>query len=121
MTQLRKFPDDISNYFDEIEKGIGKRGSSFSNLDAVSHDGDKPERFLFREFKHESEDLDPAQKWALEGLARLPRCTVLVIRKLNSGIIELSVFMPKRNKWHKKTITVSEYQSKIKHWWFPDA
>lgn len=30
MTQFRKDPSAISNYFDEVERGIGKRGSTFT-------------------------------------------------------------------------------------------
>ena len=91
MTQLRKHRDAISNYFDQIERGIGKRGSTFTDVDAVSHDGDT-RRFLFREFKQDGERLDPAQRWVLRELAHLPGCTVWFVRKRDDGRIGWAVF-----------------------------
>lgn len=56
MTQSRSKPDSISNWLDDILDGIGKRGSSFTDVDwishnlYVSHDGGAPDdhRFLFK-------------------------------------------------------------------------
>lgn len=113
MTQLRKFRDSISNYFDEIERGVGHRGSTFTDVDAVSHDA-QTRRFLFREFKEDGEALDKAQAWTLRELAGLPRCTVWFVRRRDDGLIGFAVFgegQPERE------ITVAEYRARLLRWW----
>lgn len=112
MSQLRKFRDSISNYFDEIERGVGKRGSTFSDVDAVSHDMET-RRFLFREFKEDGELLDKAQMWILRDLAKLPRCTVWVVRRNGDGVILFE---------HEPysvgvAIGVDEYRARLSAWW----
>ena len=118
MTQLRKFRDNVSNYFDDIERGIGKRGSSFTDVDALSHDGDTG-RFLFREFKVDGETLDKAQEWTLTELSWLDKCTVWLVRKRADGMIGWAVFRAE-GVTPEKPITVREYQRRLKQWWFPE-
>ena len=119
MTQLRKFRDNVSNYFDEIERGIGKRGSSFMDVDAVSHDGDTG-RFLFREFKIEGEPLHEAQEWVLRELARLPRCTVWLVRKRADGMIGWASIGADWKVPPEEPLTVRQYQHRLEWWWFHD-
>lgn len=113
MTYLRKFPDAISNYFHEIELGVGKRGSTFTDVDAVSHDGET-RRFLFREFKQDGEALCKAQRWVLSDLACLPGCTVWFVRRLDSGLIGWAQFGSGRPE---VPITVTEYRRLLACWW----
>ena len=118
MTQLRKFRDSVSNYFDEIERGIGKRGSSFTDVDALSHDGDTG-RFLFREFKVEGEPLDKSQEWTLTDLSWLDKCTVWLVRKRADGMIGWAEINAE-GATPEEPITVREYQRRVKQWWFPE-
>ena len=116
MTQLRKFRDAISNYFDDVLRGIGKRDSSFMDMDAVSHDKDTG-RFLFMEFKEPGEALHPATRMVLKDLAGLPRCTVWFVRRLEDGQIGLGEFGSGRRE---ETLSVCEFQQRYRRWWFPD-
>ena len=112
MTQLLKFPDAISNYFDRILRGIGKRGSSFSNVDAISHDGDT-HRFLVQEFKTEYERIQPGQHWMLRDLAALPQhFTVWHVVKRDDGAIGFAEFGSEL-----RVITVDEYRARFTAWW----
>ena len=113
MTQRRNNRDAISNYFDKIEKGIGKRGSSFTDVDGMSHDRDG-HKFLFREFKENGELLDAHQREALCALARLPNCTVWFLRKRGGGFIEFGVFGSGKLA---EIITEEEYRSRLRVWW----
>lgn len=113
MTQLRKYPHAISNFFDEIEKGLGKRGSTFTDIDGISHDKDT-KRFLFREFKQPNERLHPAQRMVLRDLAGLPRCTVWFLRRLRDGRIGFAQFGSGRLE---EAITVEEYRARVRRWW----
>lgn len=113
VTQLRKFRDAVSNYFDEIERGIGKRGSTFTDVDAVSHDKDTG-RFLFREFKIDGEPLTRAQRWTLSELATLPRCTVWFVRRRDDGRIGWALFGSGRQEI---VISVEEYRARLQCWW----
>lgn len=113
MTIYRKDPFAISNFFHEIEDGIGKRGSSFTDIDGVSHDIDT-KRFLFREFKQPGERLHPAQRLVLRDLAHLPRCTVWFLRRLENGGIGFGHFRSGRREEH---IQVDEYRRRLKCWW----
>ena len=113
MTYRRNDPDRISNYFDRLERGIGKRGSSFIDIDACTHDADTG-RFLFREFKREGEPLDKAQRWTLAELARLPRCTVWFVRILPEHRIGWAQF---GSGLREEVITESEYQQRFRSWW----
>lgn len=111
MTQLRKFRDSISNYFDELEKGIGKRGSSFMDIDAVSHNADTG-CFLFREFKEDGEPLGKGQRWTLRALSGLPRCTVWLVRRLNGGMLGFAV-----SGKPEEVISEEEYRRRLRLWW----
>jgi hypothetical protein len=115
MSQLRKFPQAISNYFDDVERGVGKRGSTFTDVDAVSHDKDT-KRFLFREFKHETEPLSAAQRWVLQDLAGLPRCTVWLVRRLGDGLIGWAQFGVGQTE--EEVITEVEYCRRLFAWWY---
>lgn len=115
MTQLRKDPDAISNYFDELLRGIGKRGSTFTDIDAVTHDKDTG-RFLFQEFKQPTERLHPAQAMMLRDLARVPVFTVWLVRRLNAGRIGWIDFHGGRPQ-HEEIITEREYQARFGSWW----
>lgn len=113
MTQLRKFRDSISNYFDDLTRGLGKRESSFMDLDAVSHDKDTG-RFLFQEFKQPGELLHPAGRMVLRDLAKKPGCTVWFLRRLGSGQIGFGAFGSGRRQ---EVITELEYQRRFRCWW----
>lgn len=113
MTQLRKYRDAISNYFDELTRGIGKRDSSFMDVDAVSHDKDT-HRFLFQEFKQEGESLHPAQRMVLRDLAGLPRCTVWFVRRIEGGLIGWAEFGSGRLE---EIITEADYCERFRCWW----
>lgn len=113
MSQLRKFRDAVSNYFDEIERGIGPRGSTFTDVDAVSHDA-PTKRFLFREFKNGMEPLDKAQAWVCRDLATLDRCTVWFVRRRDDGLIGFAVF---GSGQPEAEITVDEYLDHLRRWW----
>jgi hypothetical protein len=112
MTVLRRDPGHINNYFNELESGLGHRGSSFSDIDGVSHDG-PTNRFLFREFKQDGEPLSAGQRRLLEGLALLPgcRCWYVMVRDRNtlvwsdmrSGEIDI--------------ISPQEYRYLVSDWW----
>jgi hypothetical protein len=118
MTQLRKFPHAISNYFDEIERGIGKRGSTFSDVDAISHDLDT-KRFLFREFKQPGELLHEPQRWLFRDLAGLSRCTVWLVRRMEDGQIGWAQFGVGQRC--EEVISVTEYQRRLFAWWYAPA
>lgn len=113
MTQLRKFRDSISNYFDNLTKGIGKRGSSFMDVDAVSHDKDTG-RFLFQEFKQDREDLHPATRMVLRDLAGLPKCTVWFVRRMDNGCVGWAAFGSGKTE---EVITEDEYCNRFRCWW----
>lgn len=112
MTQLRKCKCGISNHFDTILTGIGHRGSSFTDVDAVTHDA-RTHRFLFQEFKQEGEPVDPAQYRALKDLVAIPKhFTVWIVIKRHDGQIGWSAFgHPER------VISVVEYQARFAAWW----
>lgn len=113
MTQLRKYRDSISNYFDALTQGLGKRASSFMDVDAVSHDKDTG-RFLFQEFKQEGEALHPATRMVLRELADLPKCTVWFVRRLDNGCIGWAQF----GSGHvEEVITEQEYCARFRRWW----
>jgi hypothetical protein len=103
----------LSNYFDDALRGLGKRGSSFADVDAITHDGDT-NRFLFQEFKREGEVMSKGQKILLRGLARVNYLTVWCVRKRNDGRVD----------WYDvaaggdiRTMSVQEYQGRFAAWW----
>ena len=113
MTQRRNHFDAVSNYFDDIERGIGKRGSSFTDIDGMSHDRDG-DRFLFREFKTNGEQMDIHQYEALKALARLPKCTVWFLRKLGDGKIRFGAI---GSNEPGEIISEEEYKQRLRKWW----
>lgn len=116
MTQLRHCKCDNSNYFDRVLSGIGHRGSSFSDIDAITHDG-KTQRFLLQEFKREGEPRDQAQHWMLRDLAltlrKLPdHFTVWTVERRDDGRFGWAVYgQPSR------VITRDEYRGRFAAWW----
>lgn len=115
MTQLRKHRDAISNYFDDLVRGLGKRGSTFTDIDAVTHDKDTS-RFLFQEFKQADEPLHPAQAMVLRDLAGLPRCTVWFVRRVPNGRIGWMEYRPGAPQL-EEIITEREYKARFAAWW----
>lgn len=113
----KKCGDEIvSNYFDDVLAGLGKRGSSFSDVDAITHDGDT-NRFLFQEFKREGESMPRGQKMLLRGLARLDYLTVWVVRRRSDGLVD----------WYDvakggsiRVITLDEYRARFSAWWLAE-
>ena len=111
MTVYLKDPDNISNHFDKIFQGIGRRGSSFGNIDGLVHDA-FTQRFLFLEFKYENEIMKGGQKWALSELAKQPRTSVWLIRKFPEYYI-LTIF-PYQSP---SKVSVEELQLLFSRWW----
>lgn len=112
MTQLRFHPGSISNYFDTVLHGIGKRGSSFSDIDAVSHDLET-HRFLVQEFKREDEPMTQGQHWMLKDLAAIPKhFTVWHIVRRTDGMIGFATYGQAMG-----VISVTEYQDRFRRWW----
>ncbi len=117
MTQLRHCKCDNSNYFDRLLHGIGHRGSSFTDIDAVSHDM-KTQRFLIQELKREGEKRDRAQDSALLDFARTLKKIPdhftfwLVIRLHDERFVQWANYgdVPVR-------IAVAEYQARYRAWW----
>ena len=117
MTQLRCDKGAISNYFDRLVDGIGKRGSSFTDLDAVSHDMDD-DRILIQEFKQDGERLHPSQRMTLVALARRDGITVWFVRILGAGRIGFAEFGAGQLL---EVISESEYTDRFRRWWYPNA
>jgi len=114
VTQLRREPGAISNWFDELERGLGKRGSTFTNLDAISHDKDTG-RFLIREFKHCGESISRGQRWLLEELAKLPRCTAWILERRDPDHIVLTDLTTPAPA---VVLTRIEYRRHVRRWWY---
>jgi hypothetical protein len=103
----------ITNDLDEIERGIGRRGSSFMDFDAVSHDRDT-HRFLVRELKRPNEALDPAARETLMDVALEPRWTVWYLQLWSDGRIAWADM-----RWPDSidVLTVDEYRALLTLWW----
>lgn len=113
MTQLRKCKCDSSNILDTLEHGVGHRGSSFFDFDAVSHDG-PTHRFLVREIKRPHEKLDHAVRIALMDLALEPRWTVWFLCFMADGRIAwLDMLYPDS----MDVLTADEYRERLREWW----
>lgn len=120
MTQLRKrycphcgFDlDPISNRVDRILAGRGRRGSSFSNVDAVTHNRDS-QRFLFQEFKGPREEFPNGQHELIEALAALPQVSAWCVRLLEDGLVGWWDL----GSGSKDIITIEEYRSRFQGWW----
>lgn len=115
MTQLRRDPKAISNYFDELLHGIGHRGSSFTDIDAITHD-EKTGRFLVQEFKQNTERLSKGQYWMLRGLAKIPtHFTVWLVRRLEDGRVDWADARDAAGT--RRELSVEEYRAKFQEWW----
>lgn len=103
----------ISNELDEIERGIGLRGSSFMDFDAVSHDA-TTHRFLVRELKRPNEPLDKAARITLMDLALEPRWTVWYVQLWSDGTIAWADM-----RWPDSIdlISVEQYRALLASWW----
>lgn len=114
MTQLRRDTGALSNYFDRVLHGVGHRGSSFTDLDAITHDG-RTGRFLVQEFKQPSEKLSPGQRRLLEGLAALwPRFTVWYVQRWSDGQI---AWADMRAQESIDVLSEAEYRRRFEDWW----
>lgn len=115
MTQLRSQRGAISNFFDRVLSGIGHRGSSFMDIDAVTHDGSTG-RFLVQEFKQAGEAMTRGQYWMLRDLGtKLPsHFTVWMVRRLNDEQIE---WADASDEHSRCVLTVPEYRQKFSDWW----
>jgi hypothetical protein len=116
VTQLRHCKCDNSNHFDHVYDSIGHRGSSFSDIDGVSHDG-KTQRFLLQEFKREGERRDPAQHWMLSELTRtlqkLPQhFTVWIVERRTDGMYGWAEYGQPM-----QVITREELRARFRAWW----
>jgi len=107
-----KFRDSISNYFDRLLKGIGHRGSSFTDIDALTHD-EATDRFLFQEFKALGEELSVGQARYLKALARRDFITVWCVRRLGDGRVEWCDVATRE----RAVISEQDYRSKFAAWW----
>lgn len=112
MTQYRDQPDRISNYFDRVLKGVGKRGSSFTDVDAVTHDADT-DRFLFQEFKGPHGVLSRGQTLLLKALARKECVTVWCVRLREDGRLDWCDVASRR----LNVIDTGEYRQRFLRWW----
>lgn len=113
MTQLRKQKDAISNYFDGLLEGIGHRGSSFTDLDAVTHDM-RTGRILVQEMKQWGEKLNTGQRRTLQHLCSLPKFTVWVVVKRDDHRIGFADY---RRLPEFSVITEDEYRERFGAWW----
>lgn len=109
MTQLRRDQQAISNFFDRVLKGIGHRGSSFTDVDALTHD-EATDRFLFQEFKNADEQLNRGQARLLKGLARREFCTVWCVRRLDDRHVE---WCDVATAWNSDARRVSRQVSRV--------
>ena len=105
----------ISNYFNNLLDGIGHRGSSFTDIDAVSHDG-KTGRWLFQEFKGEHETLSYGQEWCVSAFTQHDRFTAWVVRKRDDGYIGWVEYRAGATL-NEERITVAEYKRRFSLWW----
>lgn len=117
MTIRHNESDDAhSNYFARLEEGIGHRGSSFTDIDAVSHDG-RTARFLFREFKGAREILSDGQKRVLMGLAELPRVTCWLVRRQPDNRLLVVEFHRGGIVTLPAEVSEDEYRALYRAWW----
>lgn len=103
----------VSNYFDALMAGIGKRGSTFSDVDAITHDKDG-DRYLFQEFKRAGEPMSKGQKRLLAGLKRRDFATVWCVRMRDDGQLDwFDVGVSKAIE----VISEGEYRRRVAAWW----
>ena len=113
MTIRRNEPEDAhSNYFNRLLNGIGARGSSFSDIDAYTHDR-RTDRILIQEFKWDGEELSGAQREGLVSLGKRHDVTVWCVRRRKDGLLDWWATTEPR----KAVITTDEYQARFGRWW----
>lgn len=112
MTIRRNDPDRLSNYFNALIDGIGHRGSSFTDVDACTHD-EATDRFLFQEFKGPDERLNRGQSRLLKGLSRKDYVTVWCVRKRADGQLDWCDVATRT----RHTISTAEYKARFRRWW----
>lgn len=127
MTQLLKDPAAISNHFDNLFNGLGKGGSSFTDIDglilipgirALIHNGRHFPRFFMLEFKNGTEKLSTSQNWTLRDFARMDGCSSLAIW-LKGSDDYLVRFYPGEEE---AQINGRALQKIIREWWdWPSA
>lgn len=127
MTQVRKkltCPycwneiEPVSNHFDLIFKGIGHRGSSFSDCDWITHDL-AGNRFLLMEFKRADEELSDGQELLLRGFAALPACSAIVVRWDTAKPYTVHWYN-KKGKRFSAIFTIDKLQNFYSRWWNKD-
>ncbi len=117
MTVLRRNTTAISNYFDRITRGVGHRGSSFTDVDSlvITHDKDRGVA-LVQEFKHETEELSVGQRLALEWLATRPGFAVWLLVKRKDGRIGFTDMRSFRMDG-QRILTEAQYRARFAEWW----
>jgi hypothetical protein len=116
MTVLRRDPGDISNYFDGLFRDIGHRGSSFTDVDGLVHDG-KTGRFLFLEFKQAGEPKPSrGQAIAMLALSTLPGCEFWGLRRMPPDDVNITICQDGAPTW-TGTLGESSTQTLFASWW----
>lgn len=122
MTQLRANPYSLTNYFDDVLRGVGARGSSFSDIDridaapvVITHDG-PTHRFLIQEFKREGERLTRGQERLLEDVAKTPLFSAWLVVARNDGRFDWTDFAAS-DSTEPETLTRDEYRERFRAWW----
>lgn len=120
---MRNGGDPKLNAFAELERGIGHRGSSFTDLDSLcwTHDG-KTNRFLIRELKAKGEAKPkPGQWWALQAIAHYPAITVWFARLREDGQILFINMRGNRERepetGQSEVISGAEWKQRVHDWW----
>lgn len=120
MTQYKKDPTSISNWADRVLKGVGHRGSSFCDVDAIAYkpkmivaDDGVTHRFIVQELKHEGEPSSAGQIRLLENLAQVPEFTVWGITKRIDGSVGWKDF----KTGGTMIISEQEWRARYQRWW----
>lgn len=126
MTELIRDHDALSNWFNEILRGIAPRAISFCDIDRLDAAVDIPHlyqqhdrstgRFLVHEFKWEGESESRAQAEALHALAKQPAFTVRRATRRRDGLIDYFDYSWSPDA-EPEAITVTEFQTRNATWW----
>jgi hypothetical protein len=137
VTQLECDPHALSNWFDDVLRGIGRRGSSFTDIDRLTvrgctHDG-HTRRYLYQEFKRPHEACADAQWWVLYDLAREPNATAWLVRQGEDlatvewtrfhevpegrGPLTMAAVRQLRPRLAAETLTLEMYRQRYDAWW----
>jgi hypothetical protein len=114
MTAFRADPDGPENFFDRLFSGIGHRGSSFTDVDGLSHDV-ASNRFLMFEYKRPFEKMSKGQQMALFAFSALPGCEFWGIRRTGE-FFDVIVCQSGRQTW-RGTIGWDALRSMYRGWW----